>query len=123
MSTSVSPIAKAVHHLETGDWQAAHAIVQNETSSLGCWAHGIVHLVEGDLANARYWYRRAHRTLPDVDTVNAEIAALKHSLQKDVLEKRADTRSSERTALPARSKKAEARAAPSQKASLKKGTP
>jgi len=124
MSTSASPIAKAVHHLETGDWQAAHAIVQNDTSSLGCWAHGIVHLVEGDLANARYWYRRAHRTLPDVDTVNAEIVALRHTLQKDVPKKttRTDTRSSERTALQARSKEGEARAAPSEKASSKKGT-
>lgn len=102
MSTSVSPIAKAVRHLEAGDWQAAHAIVQKDTSSLGCWAHGIVHLIEGDLANARYWYRRAHRTLPDVDTANAEIVALKHTLQKDVM----------KTARPSTS----------EKALLKKGT-
>ena len=42
-----------------GDWQKAHAIVQNDESQLGCWAHGIVHMLEGDLGNARYWYRRA----------------------------------------------------------------
>ena len=47
-----------------GDWQKAHAIVQNDASSLGCWAHGIVHMLEGDLGNARYWYRRAHRAFP-----------------------------------------------------------
>src|ERR1700692_1297661 len=89
MPTSMSPIAKAVRHLEAGNWQAAHAVVQNDTSPVGCWAHGIVHLIEGDLANARYWYRRAHRTLPDVDTANAEIAALKHTLQTELMDKEA----------------------------------
>lgn len=80
MRASVSPIAKAMRHLEAGDWQAAHVIVQNDATKLGCWAHGIVHLIEGDLANAQYWYRRAHRALPHGDTVTAEIAALKETL-------------------------------------------
>jgi hypothetical protein len=84
MATSVSPIAKAVRYLQAGDWQAAHTIVQKDSSSLGCWAHGIVHLIEGDLANARYWYRRAHRVLPHGDTAAAEIAALKDTLQQDM---------------------------------------
>ena len=81
MRASVSPIAKAVSHLEAGDWQAAHVIVQNDSTSLGFWAHGIVHLIEGDLANAQYWYRRAHRPLPHGNTATAEIAALKERLQ------------------------------------------
>ena len=37
----------------------------------------IVHLIEGDLDNAKYWYRRAHRPLPHGNTAAAEIAALK----------------------------------------------
>jgi hypothetical protein len=78
-----TPLATAVRHLEAGDWKAAHALVQPDESPQGCWAHGIVHLLEGDFANARYWYRRAHRLLPDGDTVAAEIAALKASLEED----------------------------------------
>jgi hypothetical protein len=78
-----SPLAKAVRHLEAGDWQAAHAIVQKDESATACWAHGVVHLLEGDLDNARYWYRRAHRTLPHLDTVAAEIAALKEAVAMD----------------------------------------
>jgi hypothetical protein len=35
-----------------------------------------VHLIEGDLENAKYWYRRAHRPLPHGNTAAAEIAAL-----------------------------------------------
>ena len=70
----------AVGHLERGDWQAAHGIVQkDEDSPLFCWAHGIVHLMEGDLANARYWYREAKRKFPGNFSVAAEIAALKNA--------------------------------------------
>lgn len=77
-SAAVSdPLAKAVYHLEAGEWQAAHALVQKDASLLACWAHGIVHLIEGDLDNAKYWYRRARRPLPHGNTAAAEIAALK----------------------------------------------
>src|SRR5512132_717881 len=75
-------LAQAVRHLEAGEWQAAHEIAQKDTSALGCWAHGIVHLVEGDLPNAQYWYRRARRTFPHLDNAHAEIAALKDSLRE-----------------------------------------
>jgi hypothetical protein len=77
-----APIGKVVRYLETGEWKAAHLLVQKDASSLGCWAHGIVHLIEGDLDNAKYWYRRAHRALPHGNTANAEIAALKATLSE-----------------------------------------
>ena len=56
----------AIRHLKKGDWEKAHQIVQNDPSEMGCWAHGIVHMLEGDLGNARYWYRRAGRVMPGV---------------------------------------------------------
>ena len=68
----------AVALLEQGDWQAAHKIVQeDEASALSCWAHGIVHVLEGDLPNARYWYGQAKRAFPKDYSVPSEIAALK----------------------------------------------
>jgi hypothetical protein len=71
----------AVVLLERGDWQAAHAIVQqDEDSPLSCWAHGIVHVLEGDLGNARYWYRAAKRPFPNDYSVAAELAALRAAL-------------------------------------------
>ena len=77
-----TPIEQAVRHLEAGEWKAAHELVQKDATALGCWAHGIVHLIEGDLENAKYWYRRAHRPLPHGNTAVAEIAALKASLKE-----------------------------------------
>ena len=69
-------LGTAVRHLRKGDWSKAHPLVQNDESPLGCWAHGIVHMMEGDLGNARYWYRRAHRLFPREADASAEIAAL-----------------------------------------------
>ena len=71
-------LRKAVHLLESGDWQSAHAIVQeDEDSRLFCWAHGIVHIMEGDRSNARYWYRKAGRPFDKDTSAPEEIAALK----------------------------------------------
>jgi hypothetical protein len=76
-------LERAVALLETGDWQAAHVIVQaDETSPLSCWAHGIVHLIEGDLDNARYWYRQAGRAFPVRPDVAHEIALLRTELKE-----------------------------------------
>ena len=66
----------AIRHLQRGDWQKAHPIVQNDSSDIGCWAHGIVHLLEGDVGNARYWYRRAGRPFPRERDASVEIDAL-----------------------------------------------
>ena len=74
-------LRRAISLLEAGDWQGAHAIVQqDEDSPLPCWAHGIVHIMEGDLPNARYWYREAKRPFPPSPSVPEEIEALKRSL-------------------------------------------
>jgi hypothetical protein len=74
-------LRSAVALLEKGDWQAAHEIVQeDEESALSCWAHGIVHVMEGDIPNARYWYREAKRDFPKDYSVAKEIAALKQAL-------------------------------------------
>jgi hypothetical protein len=43
---------------------------------MGFWAHGIVHLLEGDVGNARYWFRRAGRPFPRERDATAEIDAL-----------------------------------------------
>jgi hypothetical protein len=75
-------LREAVRLLAQGDWRGAHEIVQaDEDSRLACWAHGIAHLMEGDAANARYWYRVAGRAFPPEPDVRKEIAALKASLE------------------------------------------
>ena len=68
----------ALDCLDKGDWQNAHTIVQSDESPAACWAHGIVHVMEGDLDNARYWYGRAQRVFSEVPA--REIAELRGKL-------------------------------------------
>ncbi|MGH8673803.1 MAG: hypothetical protein ACREVG_05790, partial [Burkholderiales bacterium] len=78
-----SELEHAVTLLEAGDWRAAHEIVQqDEDSKLHCWAHGIVHLMEGDTSNARYWYRQAKRPFPREPSAAMEIRSLKEQLAR-----------------------------------------
>lgn len=69
-------LGTAIRYLKQGDWEHAHTIVQSDESPFGCWAHGIVHMMEGDVGNARYWYRRAHRAYPATADAKVELAAL-----------------------------------------------
>jgi len=74
-------LTRALAHLEARNWQAAHEIVQGDESDLAAWLHGIVHTLEGDLDNARYWYRRVRRSFPGAEAVAAEIARARQAVE------------------------------------------
>ncbi|NES83616.1 MAG: hypothetical protein F6K10_20620 [Moorea sp. SIO2B7] len=50
---------QALWYEQQGDWHKAHEIVQNAGDSDSAWVHAYLHRKEGDLSNARYWYRRS----------------------------------------------------------------
>ena len=50
---------KSLEYERTGDWDKAHAIVQEINTPEAAWVHAYLHRVEGDTGNAAYWYRRA----------------------------------------------------------------
>ncbi len=60
METSLT-LNRALALLSAGDWNGAHAVVQDDPSPQAAWIHAHLHRVEGDLTNARYWYRKAGR--------------------------------------------------------------
>ena len=80
-SGMMSKLAQAIRHLEKDEWNLAHEIVQADDTVLGAWLHGIVHIQEGDLDNARYWYRRAKREVVEPVSVADEINAAKATLK------------------------------------------
>ena len=57
------PPLLALWHDARGDWERAHAIAQDVDDESGSLVHAYLHRKEGDLANAGYWYRRAHRPI------------------------------------------------------------
>ena len=65
-----------------GGWDAAHKIVQDEETTDAAWVHAYLHRVEGDPANAGYWYRRAGKPVAS-DSLESEwermVAALLRS--------------------------------------------
>jgi hypothetical protein len=61
------PLLRAVWHGLRGEWETAHQIAQDDTSVEGAWVHAWLHRIEGDLANARYWYRQAQRDVAEGD--------------------------------------------------------
>ena len=76
-------LARALDFLAAGQWSRAHEIVQEDKSELAAWLHGIVHTLEGDLDNARYWYRRTPREFPGPDAAQREIAAARLALAEE----------------------------------------
>ena len=54
----------------------AHKIVQEMSDPLACWVHAILHKIEGDASNSRYWYRQTNgRRYEDFDDARAELSA------------------------------------------------
>lgn len=58
----LSPECQALWHTKAGNWEEAHNIAQDIDTSLGSWIHALLHLIEGDLGNAGYWYSRAGKS-------------------------------------------------------------
>ena len=55
----------ALQLIQQDDWDAAHRLVQDYSDPLSCQLHGYLHRIEGDFANARYWYQRAGLLMPE----------------------------------------------------------
>lgn len=65
--TDLGPALQALWWARKEDWDRAHGCVQQHEGDADCdLVHAHLHRQEGDLENARYWYRRAGRTLPSV---------------------------------------------------------
>jgi hypothetical protein len=74
-------LIRAVDRAMAGDWEGAHAIVQqDEEDATSCWIHAVLHKIEGDAGNARYWYARAGRAYEAYPDPKAELAAIKAGL-------------------------------------------
>lgn len=57
----LSPEAEALWHAKSGNWHEAHEIAQDIHTPMGSWIHALLHLIEGDIGNAGYWYAKARK--------------------------------------------------------------
>jgi len=56
---------------------AAHEIVQQYEDTTAAWIHAVLHKIEGDEDNSRYWYRRAGKLEHFPDEPKAELAEIR----------------------------------------------
>jgi hypothetical protein len=57
----LSPALEALWWDTKEEWDKAHEAAQRDEGPDGSWVHAYLHRKEGDLSNAKYWYRRADR--------------------------------------------------------------
>lgn len=81
MASLRADLARACDLARSGDWNAAHAIVQSyEADAIACWIHAVLHKMEGDTNNARYWYAEAGQFYESYADPLAELATIKATL-------------------------------------------
>ena len=93
MASPDEALTRAVRLARDGDWQGAHEIVQrHEGEACADWLHAVIHRIEGDLGNARYWYRRCGRPQPENEAPQVELARIAEALSKTRAKKGAAAR-------------------------------
>lgn len=66
-----------------GKWDESHKIVQGLDDKTAAWIHAVLHKIEGDLDNARYWYRRAGKGEHEKMESKAELRMIREQIEKD----------------------------------------
>jgi hypothetical protein len=67
----LSAAARALWLDGKGKWTEAHDLASEISSNAGARIHAYLHRKEGDVGNARYWYRRAG-VAPATGSLDAE---------------------------------------------------
>lgn len=76
----------AVQATMDGDWDKSHNIAQDYSDdptncNLANWIHAVLHKIEGDEWNSKYWYARTNgKKYEDFSDVNAELRAIQAGL-------------------------------------------
>ncbi|WP_255038113.1 hypothetical protein [Lacihabitans soyangensis] len=69
-------IAKALKMLQEGDWEGSHNIAQSKEGHPDYdRLHALLHRIEGDQWNAKYWYNRCKMEFPKI-SIEEEIKML-----------------------------------------------
>lgn len=77
-------LKQAVSLALAGDWHAAHHIVQDLSTHDACWIHAVLHKIEGDVSNSRYWYARTSKQYEAFDNAQEELAYILTHLNQTV---------------------------------------
>ena len=72
---------KAIDLALSGKWDEAHTIVQEINTDFAQWIHAVLHKIEGDESNSRYWYNRSGlRAYESYKNPDQELLVIKEDL-------------------------------------------
>ena len=69
-------LLRAIALAQENQWDAAHRIVQQYNNPTACWIHAVLHKIEGDESNSKYWYARCNSCYEDFSNTNNELSAI-----------------------------------------------
>jgi len=74
-------LQKAVQLALDSEWDAPHKIVQDFSDHYANWIHAVLHKIEGDESNSRYWYQRTDgKSYEEYEDAMAELEAIAECL-------------------------------------------
>lgn len=72
----------AVQAALEGEWDKSHKIAQDYSDVTANWIHAVLHKIEGDEWNSKYWYARtAGKQYEDFANVQTELIEIKKTLE------------------------------------------
>lgn len=78
-----SQLQSAIDLALAGEWDKPHRIVQEHNTPTACWIHAVLHKIEGDAWNSRYWYARTSgKHYEDFADPNDELREIARQLEK-----------------------------------------
>lgn len=77
-------LTQAIQAALAGNWDEAHKLAQrHEGKSLAAWLHAVLHKIEGDATNARYWYAQTHVSYERYTDARAELREILHAIETE----------------------------------------
>jgi hypothetical protein len=78
---NVAELKIAVQAALDGDWDTSHNIAQNYKDPTANWLHAVLHKIEGDEWNSKYWYAETSgKRFEDFNDSTKELIAIQASL-------------------------------------------
>ena len=75
-------LLKACELALAGDWDNAHNIAQDYSDTTANWIHAVLHKIEGDQWNSKYWYAKTGgKQYADFSNASNELIAIQNSLK------------------------------------------
>jgi len=71
----------AVQAALDGEWDQSHKLAQDYSDATANWIHAVLHKIEGDAWNSKYWYARtADKKYEDFSDATDELKAIQKVL-------------------------------------------